>query len=152
MIKNIFTFTACIFTLLASSQKISEQELQGNWKLTALNTAGITLDVASGKIFSSKENDVTIPPDALAIIKDNIKQYGESLKNSYITITGSDIKQTMDDKTKFGSFTIKDYKKIQLISTTYNDGTTSEVPVKIVNGKLCITNHKSKNELIYSKE
>jgi hypothetical protein len=152
MRKIIFIFTACLFTIFASAQKITGQDLQGNWKLTTLNTAGITLDVASGKIVSSKENEITTSPDAFAIIKDNISQYGESLQNSYVHISGSIIKQTMGDQTKTGSFTIKDYKKIQLIFTKYDDGTTSELPIKIKNEKLYITNHKNKQELVYSKE
>lgn len=138
--------------MLASSQKISEQELQGNWKLTTLTISGITLDVASGKIYSSKETEITTPPNAFATIKESIKQYGGSLRNSYIYINGNTIKQIMGDITKTGSFTLKDYRKIQLIFTKYDDETTSEVPIKIVNEKLYITNPKNKQELIYSKE
>lgn len=152
MKKIIFAFAACLLTLLASAQKITEQDLQGDWKLTTLNTSGITLDVASGKIYSSKETEITTPPDAFATIKESIKQYGGSLQNSYIYITGNTIKQIMGDITKTGSFTLKDYRKIQLITSEYNDGTTSEVPIKIVNEKLYITNTKNKQELIYSKE
>lgn len=152
MKKIILAFIACSFTWLATAQKITDESLQGNWKLTTLIAAGISLDVASGKISSSKENEITTPPDALSIMKENIKQHGESLKDSYINITGKDIKQTMGGITKTGAFTVKSYKKSQTLATKYDDGTTNEVPVKIINGQLHVTNYKNKQELIYTRE
>lgn len=152
MRKFIFAFVACIFALFASAQKITEKDLQGNWKLTGLITAGIALDVRTGKITNSKEAEITIPPDAFTIIKDNIKQYGGSLNNSYTNITGNSIKQVLGDITKNGTFMLKDYKKIQLISIKNDDGTNTEIPIKIVNERLYITNPKNKQELIYNKE
>lgn len=152
MKKIIFAFVTCTLTMLASAQKITDKDLQGSWKLTTLMTTGITLDVASGKISYSKETEITTPPTTLETIKDNIKQYGESLKDTSINISGNDIAQTMGGKTKTGTFTIKNHEKIQTLATKYNDGTTNEVPVKIINGQLHVTNHKNKQELIYSRE
>lgn len=152
MKKICFVLIACLFTLLTSAQENTAKNLQGNWKLTNLIVGGVNLDVASGKITVAKETEIITAPDALAQIKNNMEKHGEALKNSSIQITGSNIKQIMAGKAKKGSFTLKENNKAQAISAKFDDGTTSEIPVKIINGQLHVTNHSNKQEFVYTRE
>lgn len=147
------TFIVCLFTTFVSAQKITEKDLQGNWKLTTYISYGASLDVETGEITIPKEIEATTNPGILEQIKGNMAQFKEQLKTSYIYITGNNIRQIMADQVKDGPFTLKENKGFYAIAANFDDGTSKNIPVSINSkGQLHVKDNRTQQEFIYSRE
>lgn len=154
--KNLFltiAFIACMFTTTVSAQKVTEKELQGNWKLSTYIAYGTSLNVETGEVTASKEVEISTNPQLLQQIKDNMSQVREQLKTAYIYITGNNFRQIIADEVKDGPFTLKESKGTFVIAANFDDGTSSNMPVSIDNkGHLHLKNNIKKQEFIYTRE
>lgn len=136
MKKLIYLFVALCVCTVASAQKISDKDLQGNWKLTGLNLNGITLDLVSGSVIIPEEQKAQLTPEMTAQINDGMKQAVEQLKNSTANFTGNAVKQNIGGKEKTGTYTLKEDGTNQIMTSTWSDATTSETAVWIKEKKL----------------
>lgn len=154
--KNLFlalAFTTGLFTTSVSAQKVTEKELQGNWKLSTYVAYGASLNVETGEVTVPKEIEKSTNPGILKQIKDNMSQLKEQLKTSYIYITGNNFRQIIADEVKDGPFTLKEGKGSYVIAANFDDGTSSNIPVSINDkGQLHIKNNINKQEFIYTRE
>jgi hypothetical protein len=140
--KKLILFVALSVCSLASAQKVTDKDLQGNWKLTGLSTNGISLDIATGVVVISDELKAQLTPEITTQINDGMKQAAEQLKNSSTTFTGTTLKQNIGGQEKSGTYTLKDVNGTQIMTATWSDATTSETSVWIKEKKL----HISKSE------
>ncbi|MDV6168790.1 hypothetical protein R1T16_10160 [Flavobacterium sp. DG1-102-2] len=139
MKKLIYLFVAlCAFTA-ASAQKISDKDLQGNWKLTSVNMSGITIDLVTGAVVIPEEQKAQLTPDVAAQLDAGMKQAAEQLKNSSASFTGNTVKQNMAGKEKTGTYTLKEEGTNQIMSATWSDASTSDTTVWIKEKKLHIS-------------
>ena len=138
MKKLIYLFVALGICSMASAQKITEKDLQGNWKLIGLSTNGVYLDVTSGTVTIPDDLKTQLTPDITTQINDAMTQAAAQLKNSTASFTGNNLKQNMGGKEKNGTFSLKDVEGGQLMTTTWSDATTSETGISIKDKKLSV--------------
>lgn len=154
MKKLIYLFVACCLTTVATAQKIAEKDLQGDWKLTALNANGVSLDIKTGTVVISEELKSQLTPDLITQINDGMKQAVEPLKNSSTSFTGANVKQTIAGQEKSGTYVITSKDNVNTITFKWSDNTTTDAEISVKDKKI----HLSKSEqgqsaeFIFSKE
>lgn len=139
MKRILIVLITCLLTTVASAQKITASDLQGNWKLATFSTEGIFLDIISGEVILSNELKSELTPSLLEQLNDNMKQGIEVLKSSYMIFTGNSVKQNKPGNEKNGTFIIKEINEKQHILITFNDGSTYIPEVVIKNQQLYLT-------------
>lgn len=154
MRKLIYLFVVCSLTTVATAQKVTEKELQGNWKLAGLNANGITLDMKTETVTISEELKAQLTPDMITQINDGMKQAVTPLKNSSTVFTGSNVKQIIAGQEKSGTYTVASKDNVQSISYKWSDGTTTEEEVSLKDKQLLLTKSQQGQSavFIYSKE
>jgi len=137
----------------ASAQKLSNTDLQGEWKLSALDNNGAHVDIISGEITISPELKTQLTPDMISQISDGLKQSITKLKVSDVVFTGNNVKQNMAGKEKKGTFTIMEQEGKQHASFNWDNNTTSESSIWIKNKQLHIQKFEQGQifEFIYNK-
>lgn len=138
MKKLIYFFVACCITVPAIAQKITDKDLQGNWKLAGYNQNGITVNIATGAITVSEEMKLQISPEMMSQLNESVKQILEPLRASNVTFTGNSIQQNMGGQQKSGTYTIKDSDGRQVMTATWSDNSSSETSVWIKDKQLYI--------------
>lgn len=148
--KKLFylSFAFCLLSTLAFAQKITEKDLQGKWKLTYFTADGITFDVEKDLLTISDEAKETIPPNAIAQLKESL----EPFKEAFAIFEGNKVTQTMSTESNTGTFTIVEKDKQQYLRATYN-GVADDAGVAIKDKKLhlTITGDGDDAVMIYSK-
>jgi len=138
MKKLIYLFFALSVCAAASAQKITDKDLQGNWKLIGLSTNGVYLDVTTGTVTIPDDLKAQLTPDITTQINDAMTQAAAQLKNSTASFTGNALKQNMGGKEKNGTYTLKEVEGGQVMTTTWSDATTSETGISIKEKKLSV--------------
>lgn len=139
MRKLIYLFALFLISISATAQKkITNQDIQGNWKLAGYNQNGITLDVTTGAVTISQEMKNQVSPDMMSQIDQSVKEILEPLRASEVTFTGNNVSQNMGGQKKNGTYTIKDKDGHQVMTTAWSDTTTSETTVWIKDQQLYI--------------
>ena len=138
MKKLIYLFVALSVCAVASAQKITDKDLQGNWKLIGLSTNGVYLDVTTGTVTIPDDLKAQLTPDITTQINDAMTQAAAQLKNSTASFTGNALKQNMGGKEKNGTYTLKEVEGGQVMTTTWSDATTSETGISIKEKKLSV--------------
>lgn len=153
MKKALYLFLACCISTVASAQKVTGKDIQGNWKLAAFNASGIYLDMNTGLATISEELKSQLTSEDVAEINESMKQGIESLKISTISFTGNAVKQNIAGDEKTGTFEIKEINQEQRILSTYSDGSTSNTAIYIKDKKLYISKSEQGQtaELIFNK-
>lgn len=153
MKKLLFFFGALCMFATASAQKLSNTDLQGEWKLSALDNNGAHVDIISGEITISPELKTQLTPDMISQISDGLKQSITKLKVSDVVFTGNNVKQNMAGKEKKGTFTIMEQEGKQHASFNWDNNTTSESSIWIKNKQLHIQKFEQGQifEFIYNK-
>lgn len=153
MKKLIYLFAACCISVSALAQKITDKDLQGNWKLTGFNQNGITLDVTSGAVSVSEEMKAQLSPEMMSQIDESVKQVLEPLRASSVAITGNNIKQNMGGQEKIGTYTLKESDGRQVMTTAWSDKTSSETTVWIKDKQLYIFKYEQGQsaEFVFNK-
>jgi len=138
MKKLIYLFVALSVCAAASAQKITDKDLQGNWKLIGLSTNGVYLDVTTGTVTIPDDLKAQLTPDITTQINDAMTQAAAQLKTSTASFTGNALKQNMGGKEKNGTYTLKEVEGGQVMTTTWSDATTSETGISIKEKKLSV--------------
>jgi hypothetical protein len=153
MKKLIYLLAVCCISLSALAQKITDKDLQGNWKLTGYNQNGITVDVLTGAITVSEEMKAQTSPEMMGQIDESIKESLEALRVSNVTFTGNTIKQNRGGREQNGTYTLKHSDGRLVMITAWSDQTTSETTVWIKDTQLYIFKYEQGQsaEFVYNK-
>jgi hypothetical protein len=153
MKKLIYLFVACSLTMAASAQKVTQENLQGTWKLAAFNTSGIYLDLATGLVTISDELKSQLTPEMMTELNNSMKEGVEALRPSKVVFTGNNVDQNIAGQEKKGTFEIKDVNGEQHLISTYSDGTPSDTTIFIKDKQLHISKSEQGQsaELIFNK-
>ncbi|PZR14576.1 MAG: hypothetical protein DI539_18855 [Flavobacterium psychrophilum] len=153
MKRLIYLFALCLVSVSAFAQKITSNDLQGSWKLTGFNQNGITLDVTTGVTTVSPELKNQISAEMMTQIDESVKQILESLRASNVTFTNNNIVQNMGGTEKNGTYVIKDRDGHQVMTTNWNDKTTTETSVWIKDKQLYIFKYEQGQsaEFVFNK-
>jgi uncharacterized protein YdeI (BOF family) len=153
MKKLIYLVAVFCISLSALAQKLTDKDLQGNWKLTGFNQNGVTLDVATGAVSVSEEMKTQISPELMSQIDKSVQQILEPLRASSVTIAGNSIKQNMAGQEKTGTYVLKESDGRLVMATSWSDKTTSETTVWIKDKQLYIFKYEQGQsaEFVFNK-
>ena len=148
-----FLLTICAFFIFVPlwAQKVTQEDLQGNWKLVTYIVPGATLDIVTGKVTMSEQKN---PMDVAvaAKLKADMESYAPGLSQAALEIKGNNFYRVFYDVVNNGPFTIINKTDHQVISASFDDGTTAEIPFRIKDGKLYTTNLEKSKLYIYEKQ
>ena len=131
---------ACICTTLAFAQKVTNKDLQGNWKMTAFNAQGIGLDLKTQEVTISPEMQAQLSPEAITGIKEGMKQAVGPLSSSYVNFSGTNVTMAIGSPdAQANAFTLNEKEGKQSITVKNADGTTMDIPVVMKDKKLYMT-------------
>ena len=119
----------CVFTTIASAQKLTQNDLQGTWKMTSFSSEGIHVDVPTEKVTMSKELESQLTAEMKQQIELSVLQSMEALKESFAYFNGNSIRQTMGPQEQAGTFTMKEADGKQFLALTLADGTTEDIAI-----------------------
>ena len=145
----------CMFTSIATAQKVTQKDLQGTWKMTSFIAGGLIVDVPTEKISLKPEVESQLTPEQKKQFNDEMSLAMEMFKESYAYIEGNTIKQTMGGQEQKGTFTIKDKDGKQYLVLTENaEGPSEDMLVSIKDKKLYLTQgqESEKAEFVYIKQ
>jgi hypothetical protein len=139
--KNVLylCLAVCLCTTLAFAQKVTNKELQGNWKMTGFNTQGIGLDLKTQEVTISPELQAQLTPEAITGIKEGMKQAIEPLSASYVNFKGNTMKLAVGPEAETGDFTLTEKDGKQSLALKNADGTTTDLPVMMKDKLLYLT-------------
>lgn len=150
MKKSILILSALFFLAPLWAQKATLKDLQGKWKLIIYNVQGASLNVVTGKAVVTDNTGPLMAAMSGKLISD-MEMYTEGLRMSTLEIEGNNFSQVIVDFMRNGPFTIIEKDGRQFISGKFDDGTTDEIPFKIVDGNLYLSSLKGPKEYIYRK-
>jgi len=144
----------CLFTTIASAQKITAKTLQGKWMLTAFESEGIFFDLAKNDVIIPDEIKSQIPPEQLEQAKTGMLASMSTLKGSYMLIADSNFTATLGQELTKGTYTLTEKDKKQFMIITMEGEGPDETEVLMKDNKLHLiqyTNGVKEGELIYTK-
>jgi hypothetical protein len=133
------------------AQKLTEKDLQGNWKLITYAVSGASLDVETGKVTLSEADGSPLMAAMGIKLKTDMEAYAEGLRVSSLEIIGNTFNQVIVDIARNGSFTITEKGDQQFIAAKFDDGSSDNIPFKIIDGKLYLLSSQSPKQYVYSK-
>jgi hypothetical protein len=136
MKKLMYLFVAFCLTTVASAQKLTDKDLQGTWKLAALEAAGMKIDVATEKVTLTPEMQAQMTPEMQQQMEAGMAEAMEMFKESYAYVEGKSLKQTMGPEERKGTFVLAQKDGKNVIDYTMEDGTKENITVSIVDKKL----------------
>jgi len=153
MKKLIYLTALSLLSVSAIAQKLTDKDLQGNWKLSGFNHNGVNLNVLTGDVVISEDMKAQLSPEMMSQIDESVKEVIEPLRLSNVTFAGNSIMQNMGGQEKNGTYTIKDKDGHQVMTTSWNDTTTSETTVWMKNQQLYIFKYEQGQsaEFVFTK-
>lgn len=151
----IMCLAICMFTSIATAQKVTEKDLQGTWKMTSFIGGGLIVDVPLNNISLKPEVESQLTPEQKKQFNDERELAMEMFKESYAYIDGNSIRQTMGGKEQKGSFTLKEQDGKQYLVLTESEGSATEnIEVSMKDKKLYLTQgaENEKAEFVYVKQ
>ncbi len=136
MKKVLYLFVAVCLSTVASAQKLTDKDIQGTWKLAALEASGMKIDVAGEKVVLSPEMEAQLTPEAKEQMNAGMAQAMEMFRESYAYVEGKNLRQTMGPEEQKGTFVMAQKDGKNVITLTKEDGTTEEIVATIVDKKL----------------
>ena len=130
---------ACLCTTLAFAQKLTNKELQGNWKMTGFTSQGIALDFKTQEVTISPEMQAQLSPEAITGIKEGMKQAVGPLSASYLIFKGGTMKLAVGPEAETGDFTLTEKDGKQMLAFKKPDGSTTDLPVVMKDKQLYLT-------------
>jgi hypothetical protein len=126
-IKHIYLLYALLITAFASAQKVSTKELQGNWKIHALDLSGISMNYKSQLVTLSEEMDSKVPREDRPTRIENIKKAMMVYSDDFITINpGNTYSIKLLNETATGSYTIAEHDKSYYLKLNHSDDDVPE--------------------------
>jgi len=150
MKKIFFTLSMFIFVTSAWAQKLTEKDLQGNWKLIKYEVGGISLDIPTGKATMEKTSDPLAAAMGMQMIGE-MEGYTESLSMATLEIKGNNFSQLISSHMRNGPFTIIEKDGQQFISATFDNGSSDQIPFSIIDGNLYLLHSTKPKKYIYAR-
>lgn len=129
----------CSMTTISNAQKVTEQQLQGSWKMTGLTTQGVHLDIENKTVNIPQEMKSQLPPESIQQIEANMKQAATSLKDSYMRIEQDKITQVAGPQEDSGTFKLVEHDNQQFMDITLSNGQSGQTPIAMIDKKLQVT-------------
>ena len=149
----ILSFALCLFTTLASAQKITQKDLQGKWKLDYFNADGVVFDVVKGTVNISEETKKLMPPETVTQMESNPEAVLEPFKTAYVVFNANNFEQGMGSDVSGGTYTLEEKDKQTFMNILFGDGVTDTSTIAFKDNKLhiTITGEGDNILMIYSK-
>jgi hypothetical protein len=149
--KSFFLTLIAILSMLSlCAQNATQNDLQGDWKLVTYVVKGASLDVQTGQVTLSKPESALM--EAMGErLKADMESYAGGLRVSSLEIAGNNFDQVVGDTARNGPFTIVEKNGQQYISAKFDNGTSDQIPFKIFDGKLYLSNFDGLKQYIYEK-
>jgi hypothetical protein len=155
MKKLLYLGLACFcFSTAALAQKISRNDLQGNWKLTFLNAGGIMVNPDTQEVTIAKELESQLAPEVLEQIKGSMSASMDALQSAYLAFDKDRVTQSMAGESDGGTFTITENEGQQYMQTKYDDGTLDEALFYIKDNLLhvIVMDEGQETEMTYTRQ
>lgn len=153
MKNNFFIALAfCLATTFAFAQKIAGKDLQGHWNIVAFSAAGVQYELATDKLTVSDDMKAFINEEAMAGMKEGLKQAALQLEGGFADFDATTIKMGVAGSSETNAYTLAEKDGKQYLTLKLEDGTTQEMPVAILDKKLHITVDSTQNfSMIFTK-
>lgn len=141
----------CLFTTIASAQKITQKDLQGNWTLLGFESGPIYFDLVKKDLVIPAELKGQIPPDADAELRAAIPM----LEGSYLEIKDDNLTMTLGREAENGTFVLAEKENKQIITITFKDGTSDDSEIFMKDKQLHLvqyTDGEKESEFVYAKK
>jgi hypothetical protein len=136
MKKLLYLFVAVCISATASAQKLTDKDIQGTWKLAALEASGMVIDVVKEKVTLPPETEAMLTEEQKAEMNAGMAQAMEMFRESFAKIEGKNLTQNLGPEEQKGTFVMAQKEGKNVITLTQEDGTTKEIIVSIVDKKL----------------
>ncbi|WP_294822902.1 hypothetical protein [uncultured Flavobacterium sp.] len=136
MKKILYLFLAVCLSASAYAQKLTDKDIQGNWKLASLEASGMTIDVANEKIVLPPEAQASLTEEQKTEMDAGMAQAMEMFRESYAKIEGKNLTQNLGPEGQSGTFVLSHKDGKNILTLTKDDGTTKNITVSIVDKKL----------------
>lgn len=141
----------CLFTTIASAQKITQKDLQGNWTLLGLESGPVYFDLVKKDIIIAAEIKGQMPPEALAEMRTALAM----LEGSYLEVKDNNLTMTLGVEGENGTFVLTEKDNKQIITVTFENGTADDSEIFIKDKQLHIAqyaNGQKESEFVYVKK
>ena len=148
---KIFFFIGLFFSILPLwSQNVTEQNIQGKWKMVNYITASANLDLQTGKVTLDK-TAYSFGQETADKLKSDMQSYSEMLKTATVEIKGNNFTQEISDSLLVGTFTIETKDDHQVLKGKFDNGTNGTIRIALQEGKLILTYPGQNKTYIYKK-
>lgn len=141
----------CLFTTIASAQKITQKDLQGNWTLLGFESGPIYFDLVKKDIIVPAELKGQIPPDADAQMRAALPM----LDGSYLEVKDNNLTMTLGPDGESGTFVLGEKDGKQIMTITFEDKTSDESEIFMKDKQLHLvqyTDGVKEAEFVYAKK
>ena len=141
----------CLFTTIASAQKITQKDLQGNWTLLGFESGPIYFDLVKKDIIVPAELKGQIPPDADAQMRAALPM----LDGSYLEVKDNNLTMTLGPDGESGTFVLTEKDGKQIMTITFEDKTSDESEIFMKDKQLHLvqyTDGVKEAEFVYAKK
>lgn len=155
MKKLMYLCLACFFvTAFATAQKVTAKDLEGTWKMTAFNSSGVNLDLATKQVTIAPELESQLDAEAIAGIREGMAQAVEPLSMSSVIFKGNTFTQVLGPDSKNATYTLVDRDNQQHLDLKMEDGTADDATIAIIDKKLHLTQTDGAQQavFIYTKQ
>lgn len=152
--KNLLlAFVMCCIQVAVVAQSKIEKELQGTWKMTAMNVGGVYANAVTKEITLSKELESQLTPEKRAVFNNNKQAVLDNISASRVVFTGNTISYTITGSDNKGAYTVKPQTDGYILEITDGNGGKDSLAIAIKEGKLWILKIDDVNqaELIFTK-
>jgi hypothetical protein len=140
-----------LFTTIASAQKITNKDLQGNWTLLGFESGPIYFDLVKKDIVVPAELKAQIPPEADAQMRAALPM----LEGSYMEVKDNKITMTLGPDGEDGTFVLTEKDGKQIMTITFEDTTTDDSEIFMKDKQLHLvqyTDGVKEAEFVYAKK
>ncbi|MCW4469036.1 hypothetical protein OGH69_08680 [Flavobacterium sp. MFBS3-15] len=131
-----------LIATLASAQAITQERLQGAWKICAFNVNGINWDFKTDVVTLPAEYEAsTLGPSQKEAMIADIRAGLADYKDGSFVIKGNYVEQSMAGQTASGTFSLQEQNKKWYINIVNDDAakTTETLMVALKDGKMQLT-------------
>ena len=128
--KNLIYSAVSLFAFITfASAQITNTTLQGEWKIAAVQSNGVTYEFATGKLQLDESLKAEGEPTAeeLEMINAQMKEQMDPFAKNSLSFDKEKMKLHYGDADRSGTYTIKQKDNKYFIETTYDTGAKKEI-------------------------
>lgn len=131
----------CMTTTLTFAQKVTKENLQGDWQIVALdllNTEGVYIDLVKEDVTFSEAIKTQAFADVLEQVKGQFTAIIPVLKPMKMTITNDEFRQDVANESEKGKFALTEEGSDQMFVLDFENGTKDKVKISFKENLLYI--------------